>query len=105
MSNRRFICFLPLVHYRGDDLKERRLEPLEFCHKWLKAPARRERGYYKTCVKLLAQATGLSARTVEGWGPDFSNRPDYVLTTLKKEDTILQIRELVKKSDLSEFID
>jgi hypothetical protein len=57
------------------------------------------------CVKLLAKATGLSERTVEGWGSDFSNRPDYVLTTLKKEDTILQIRELVKRSDLSDFID
>lgn len=81
------------------------MEPLEFCRKWLKAPTPGERGYYKVCVKLLAKATGLSVRTVEGWGPDFSSRPEYVLTTLKKEDTILQIRELVKKSELSDFID
>ncbi|BDA76315.1 hypothetical protein CAL7716_104810 (plasmid) [Calothrix sp. PCC 7716] len=81
------------------------MEPLDFCRKWIKSPLPGERGYYKVCVKLLAKATGLSERTVEGWGSDFSNRPDYVLTTLKKEDIILQIRELVKRSDLSDFID
>jgi hypothetical protein len=93
------------VHYGGDELRKLKLEPLEFCRKWVKSPQPGERGYYKVCVRFLAKATGLSERTVEGWGAEFSNHPDYVLITLKKEDTILQIRELVKQNDLSDFID
>ena len=47
----------------------------------------------------LAQATGLSERTVEGWGKDFAKRPEYVLNILRKEDIINQIRQLVLPPD------
>jgi len=77
-----------------------RMEPKDFCEKWIKTKQPGEWGYYKACVQEIAVATGLSPRTVESWGPDFSGRPDSVLVTLKKEDTIRQIRELVKPDDL-----
>lgn len=81
------------------------LEPAEFCRKWVKNIEPGERGYYKSCVKLLSKVTGLSERTIEGWGPDFSGRPDSVVVTLRKEDILKQIRELVKTDDLSDLLD
>ena len=77
----------------GHCLLVRPLEPIAFCRRWVKGDPN-ERGYYTTCVAALAEATGLSKRTVEGWGKDFTGRPDYVLNTLKKEDLLNQIREL-----------
>ena len=68
------------------------------------SPQPGERGYYKACARLLAEVTGLSVRTVEGWGTDFSNRPESVIVTLKKEDILLQIRELVNSEDLSDLL-
>jgi hypothetical protein len=85
-------------HHRVDEIRVLPLEPSEFCRRWVNMPPD-ERGYYKACVKALAQATGLSARTVEGWGKDFAKRPDYVLNILRKEDIINQIRQLVLPPD------
>ncbi|BAU16130.1 unknown protein (plasmid) [Leptolyngbya sp. NIES-3755] len=53
-----------------------------------------ERGFYTASVSALAEATGLSKRTIEGWGRDFAGRPDYVLNILAKENLLNQIREL-----------
>lgn len=69
------------------------MEPINFCKRWVKGNSD-ERGYYTNCVAALAEATGLSKRTVEGWGKDFAGRPDYVLNILKKEDLLNQIRQL-----------
>ena len=95
---------LSKVHHMIDVLKKRPLEPSDFCQKWVKSIAPGERGYYKACVKAIAEATGLSERTIEGWGSDFKGRPDSVLVTLKKEDTINQIRVLVKVDDLPDYL-
>ncbi|MFB2920344.1 MULTISPECIES: hypothetical protein [Aerosakkonema] len=81
------------------------MEPAEFCLKWVKNIKPGERGYYKACVKVLSKVTGLSERTIEGWGPDFSGRPDSVAVTLRKEDILNQIRQLVKPDDLSDLLD
>ncbi|WP_206756695.1 hypothetical protein [Planktothrix sp. FACHB-1365] len=72
------------------------LEPKEFCLRWVKTPNPGARGYYTACVRDLAKATGLSERTIEGWGPEFRDRPDYILVVLEKENTIRQIRQLVQ---------
>jgi len=85
-------------HHRVDEIRVLPLEPSEFCKRWVDMPAD-ERGYYKACVKALAQATGLSERTVQGWGKNFGNRPDYVLNILRKEDILNQIRKLVLPPD------
>lgn len=86
-------------HHRIDEIRVLPLEPIEFCQRWVDRPAD-ERGYYTACVKALAQATGLSERTVQGWGKDFAKRPDYVLHILRKEDIINQIRKLVLPPDV-----
>ncbi|AFZ11507.1 hypothetical protein Cri9333_0557 [Crinalium epipsammum PCC 9333] len=96
--------YLSKVHHMIDALKKRQLEPSDFCRKWIKSIAPDERGYYKACVKAIAEATGLSERTIEGWGPDFKGRPDSVLVTLSKEDTINQIRVLVKVDNLPDYL-
>lgn len=70
----------------------------------MRSPCPGERGYYKACVALLAKVTGLSGRTIEGWGTDFSNRPESVTVTLRKENTLLEIRELINSEDLSDFL-
>ena len=85
-------------HHRVDEIKVLPLEPSEFCRRWVDMPPE-ERGYYKVCVKALAAATGLSERTVQGWGKNFEKRPDYVLNILRKEDILNQIRKLVLPPD------
>ena len=93
------------VHHIINAFRERPLEPSDFCQKWIKSAAPGERGYYKACVKALAQATGLSERTIQGWGSDFNGRPDSVLVTLRKEDILNQIRDLVKPDNLSDYLE
>lgn len=85
-------------HHRIDELRDLPLEPSEYCRKWVEGDPE-ERGYYKQCVSALAKVTGLSRRTIEGWGSDFSGRPEYVLRHLRREDILNQIRVLVKQLD------
>jgi hypothetical protein len=39
-------------------------------------------GYRKACIASLAEATGLSERTIGNWGENFQRRPQYVLHIL-----------------------
>ena len=71
------------------------LEPNEFCQKWLEHPKPGEWGYRKACVTLLAEATGLSERTIENWGKDFDRRPDYIITILNKDDALREIQKIL----------
>ncbi|MEO1560638.1 MAG: hypothetical protein AAFS12_13745 [Cyanobacteria bacterium J06632_19] len=56
--------------YRIDALNILTLEPLEYCRKWVEMSPD-ERGYRKACIAALAEATGLSPRTIGNWGSNF----------------------------------
>lgn len=84
---------------RIDALRDLPLEPLEYCQKWVELSPE-ERGYRKACVEALAQATGLSPRTIENWGKSFEKRPDHITHSLRMADTLNQIRKLVLPPDL-----
>lgn len=84
---------------RLDRLLAKPMEPEDFCSRWVTSITPDEWGYYSTCVRELSKATGISERTVQGWGPTFSKRPKYVLTILRKEDLIRQMRLLLDKFD------
>jgi len=58
-----------------------------------------ERGYRKACIAALAEATGLSPRTINDWGSNFERRPDHVLHVLKMADMLNQIRKIVLPPD------
>lgn len=72
------------------------MEPKDFCQKWVTNLEPGEWGYFKACVEELAFVTNLSSRTIEKWGPDFEKRPNSVLITLEKEDTLREIKKLLK---------
>lgn len=78
------------------------MEPLEFCRQYVDVPPE-ARGFYTACCRELAKATGLSIRSVQNWGSDFSRRPRYVLSILGKEHVIRQIKRLVSADDLDQF--
>lgn len=84
--------------YRIDALRELPLEPLTYCERWVNLP-NDERGYRKACIAALAEATGLSPRTVANWGKNFEKRPDYVVHSLRMADMLNQIRKIVLSSD------
>ncbi len=79
---------------RIDVLRKLPLEPSEYCKRWVEVPPD-ERGYRKACVAALAQATGLSPRTINDWGPNFERRPDLILHVLTMADMLNQIRKIV----------
>lgn len=71
------------------------LEPMEYCQRWVKAdPAK---GYRKVCINALAEATGLSARTIGNWGSGFERRPRHIPYILRQADLLNQIEELEQK--------
>ena len=72
------------------------MEPREFCQTWLETPNPGDWGYRRACVRLLAEATGLSERTIENWGKDFDRRPDYVLIILKKDNALREIQKILE---------
>ena len=84
---------------RLDELRGKPLEPADFCARWITSIDPNDRGYYSACVRELAKATGLSERTVNGWGADFAKRPKYIIILLRKEDLIRQMRLLLDKFD------
>jgi hypothetical protein len=86
------------TQYRIDVLSRLPLEPLEYCQRWLEVPPD-ERGYRKACIAALAEATGLSPRTINDWGPNFERRPDNVLHVLRMADMLNQIRKIVLPPD------
>ena len=73
------------------------MEPEEFCQKWINKPKPEERGYYASCVRELARITTLSKRTIESWGPNFHNRPNYILAILDKEHKLRIVEKELKK--------
>lgn len=77
------------------------MEPSEYCKRWVKVPPD-ERGYRKACVTALAEATGLSPRTINDWGAAFERRPDHVLHVLRMADQLNRIREVILPPDNSE---
>lgn len=91
-----------LMHIEFDRLKKIPLEPLDFCKKWSKATYG-EYGSRKAYITLLSQVTGLSERSIERWGSDFSQRPDYVLAILRREDMLNDIRETI--GDRPDYLD
>ncbi|NEO28068.1 MAG: hypothetical protein F6K03_14595 [Kamptonema sp. SIO4C4] len=74
------------------------LEPLDYCRKWVRL-APEERGYRKACVDALAEATGLSPRTIENWGKSFEKRPDHITHSLYMADKLNQIQQIVLPPD------
>ena len=85
------------MHYLIKSIKDEvTLEPSEFCDRWVRSARPGDRGYRAECIKLLAQATGLSERTIENWGKDFQDRPDYVLTTLRKDSALRAIQQALE---------
>ena len=74
------------------------MEPLEYCFRWVDMPPD-ERGYRKACIAALAEATGLSPRTIGNWGQNFERRPAYVLHLLRMADKLNQIKKIVLPSD------
>ena len=84
--------------YRIDALSDLPLEPLEYCQRWVEMPPD-ERGYRKACVASLAEATGLSERTIGNWGQNFERRPNYVVHILRMADMLNQIRKIVLPPD------
>ncbi len=70
------------------------MEPNQYCQKWVLISPH-ERGYRKACLTALAQATGLSERTIANWGKQFEKRPDYIVHVLGMADQLNQIRKIV----------
>lgn len=79
------------------------MEPKDFCKKWVTHLQPGDWGYFTACVEELANATGLSSRTVEKWGADFERRPDSVLITLRKEDTLKEIQKLLQLNEANPY--
>jgi|GEM_PF-1096366 len=72
-------------------VKKSPMEPLEYCHLYVKSPQPQERGYRAACVRTLEQATfGMYAfQTIDkNWGSQFERRPDAVLEILRVAHTI-----------------
>ena len=84
--------------HRIDVLQKIPLNPQDYCDRWVDLP-KNERGYYKACVTELARATGLSRRTIEGWGPNFGRCPKLARVTLRYKDMLNQIRGILSNSD------
>ena len=74
------------------------LEPSEYCKSWVELSPD-DWGYRKACISALAEATGLSKRTVNNWGPSFERRPNYVLHILKLANKLNQIKEIIIDPD------
>ncbi|MEH2454409.1 hypothetical protein [Nostoc sp.] len=86
------------TQYRIDAFSDLPLEPLEYCKRWVDVPPD-ERGYRKACLAALAEATGLSERTIGNWGQNFERRPNYVVHILRMADMLNQIRKIVLPPD------
>jgi hypothetical protein len=85
-----------------DRLRSLPLEPIDYCRRWvLIDPAR---SYWKVCVNALAQATGLSPKTIKNWGTNFQQRPRYIPYVLRQADLLNQIRELDRAQQLSTLL-
>jgi len=84
--------------YRIDALSNLPVEPLEYCRRWVNMSPD-ERGYRKACVASLAEATGLSERTIGNWGANFEKRPNYVAHILRMADMLNQVRKIVLPPD------
>jgi hypothetical protein len=74
------------------------LTPWEYCQKWVEISPD-ERGYRKACVKALAEATGLSPRTINNWGKKFEKYPAHIVRTLSMADRLNQIKKILLSSD------
>lgn len=84
---------------RIDTLRKKPLEPDDFCRRWISQE--QHRGGRKASIHALAKATGLSANTIRGWGPNFARRPSYVLHILRQADMINQFKVLVLQRKMS----
>ncbi len=58
-----------------------------------------EWGYRKACIAALAEATGLSEKTIGNWGVRFDKRPNYVTHILRMADKLNQIKKIVLPPD------
>lgn len=76
-----------------DTLCQLPMEPSEYCRRWVRSGP--GKGYRKVCINALAEATGLSPKTIKDWGPNFTKRPRYVLRLLRQADLINQFKRLV----------
>ena len=74
------------------------MEPLEYCRKWVEMSPE-ERGYRKACITALAEATGLSPRTIGNWGSNFEKRPNYEAHILRMADMLNEIKNIVLPPD------
>ena len=67
------------------------MEPLEYCHLYVKSLQPGDRGYRAVCVRFLVEATfGIYAyQTIDkNWGSKFERRPDAALKILKIAHTL-----------------
>jgi hypothetical protein len=109
------IDLYPLLRYRGDKdmlhylekqvnprldrvtilaIKDKKLDPYEFCKKYCTIPPD-DRGFKAQAIRELMALTGCSERTVEKWGVDFKDAPQYVFRLCQKEDIL---REIIKQT-------
>lgn len=77
------------------------MTPWEYCQKWVELSSE-QRGFRKACVNALAEATGLSPRTIGNWGKKFEKHPDHVLKTLSLANRLNQIEKIISQSDYYE---
>lgn len=81
------------------------LKPSKFCAKWVKKISPSERGYRAECIRELMAATGLEFTTINKWGSELDECPEYVERLLRKEDLLRQIVSMaVQNSEMREFI-
>ena len=77
------------------------MTPWEYCQKWVELSPE-QRGFRKACVIALAEATGLSPRTIGNWGKKFEKHPNHVLKTLSLANRLNQIEKIISQSDCKE---
>jgi hypothetical protein len=88
-----------LESHRIDTLRQLPLEPMEYCRRWVSRDS--SKNYRKACINAIAQATGLSPKTVKDWGPNFRRRPKYVARLLRQADLINQFKQLVSTGKIT----
>ena len=84
------------IQNRLDELGKLKLEPKEYCQKWVTYPED-ERGYRKACIVELHKVTGISKETIRCWGKEFEKAPDHVRVTLEQRDALNQIQEIMNR--------
>lgn len=90
-------------HHKIDVIARKPLNPSEYCRRWVDADPE-ERGYKTKCKQVISRITGVSIRSMERWGEDLNECPEYVKRALRKQDILNQIKETLK-ADIEDEIE